>query len=157
MVPLGQGCSSSGAGCALGTLPQAGQTTLLTPLPAPPLSPGSKHKIWANVSHSPGLKYPGSGTLGGTRLRSLFTCSGQRWMGIGSGSAAQPRNIATGIIPPALPGSSSTPRVQGQGGLALIELGLPYRRGCEQLLGFFMGEGDKMGFPLDNRKTLNWV
>lgn len=34
---------------------------------------------------------------------------------------------------------------------------LPWGRGDEQGLGFSLEVGEKMGFPLDNRKTLNWV
>lgn len=73
-----------------------------------------------------GLKIPRVWQLRGTRPWSLFTCSRQRWMGTGSGSAAQPRSIATEIIPPAPPGSSSSPKGARAGGCPLRELGIPW-------------------------------
>lgn len=80
---------------------------------------------------------------------------------MGSRSAAQLRSgeHRYGDFPSVLCPSPAAPRRGTRAGESRAEGAgaLSSGRRREQGLGFLPGEGDKTGFPLDNRKTLNWV
>lgn len=77
--------------------------------------------------------------------------------GLAFSSAAEEQGASLrGFSLLAPPGSSSSSRGVRVGESCSEGAGaLPWGKRCEQGLGFSSGEGDKTGFPLDNRKTLN--